>query len=182
MQIIYAAPFLLLAGICFFVCAVISGLRKNALIIPVGVLSFGPGSLVCYGIFSLIPYAFGYKGPANWWYLAPYIGGGLLIAICCSIVWRNIVASLPSSLIKVGLACATFSSLLVVLPLCSWGIAHFIALDRNNLSWMIIPGILWLAASSLISFRLVGISNQFRPKAWWPLFLKRLMTKAGFIN
>jgi hypothetical protein len=82
MQILYAAPFLLAAGICFFVCAWKPELRKNALIAPVWILSFGPGSLICYAIFALISNAFGYKGPANWWYLAPYIVGGLITASC----------------------------------------------------------------------------------------------------
>jgi len=170
MQIIYAAPFLLLAAICFFVCAAMPSTRKNALVIPVGILSFGLGSLICYGIFALIAYLLGHKGPANWWYLAPYIGGGLLVAICCSVVWRNVVASLPASLVKIGLVCATFSSLLVFVPFCSFGIARFVTLDRNNLSWMIIPGIIWFSVAALISIQLVKIFDQFRPKVWWPLF------------
>ena len=173
MQIIYAAPFLLAAAICFCTCAAIRSTRKNALILPVGILLFGPGSLISFGIFALIAYGLGHKGSANWWYLAPYIIGGLAIAVCCSIIWRNIVASLPLSLVKVSLIAATFASILAFLPFGSWCVSHFIALDREHLGWMILPGSLWLLTSSFISWKLIKISEQFQPIAWWPAFLKR---------
>ena len=82
------------------------------------------------------------------------------------------MASLPLSLLKVVLVVATFASILVFLPFGSWGISHFIDLDRENLGWMILPGSLLLTAS-FISWRLVKISEQFQPMAWWPAFLKR---------
>ena len=129
--------------------------------------------LISFGIFALIAYGLGHKGSANWWYLAPYIIGGLAIAVCCSIIWRNIVASLPLSLVKVSLIAATFASILVFLPFGSWCVSHFIALDRKRLGWMILPGSLWLLTSSFISWKLIKISEQFQPIAWWPAFLKR---------
>ena len=182
MQIIYAAPFLALAAICFLVCAAISGLRKSALIVPVGILSFGPGSLISYAVFALVAYKLGYKGPANWWYLAPYIVGGLAIAICCSLVWRNIVAVLALWAIRVGLVAATFSSLLVLLPFCSWGVAHFVTLDREHLRWMTIPGLLCFSIASLISWQLVRIAEQFQPTQCGPTIFKKPLSKDGRQN
>jgi hypothetical protein len=168
MQILYAAPFLLIAAICCFVCAVIQSARRSALVLPAGVLAFGVGSLISYVIFAFVMYKCGYKGPANWTYLLPYILGGLAISICASLIWRNIVASLPQSLIKIGLTTATFSSLLVLLPCCSWGVAHFIKLDRAHLGWMAIPGVLYVAVASFVSWRLFRVSNQFQPTLWRP--------------
>jgi hypothetical protein len=163
MQIIYAAPFLLVAAICFFVCAAISRFRKQALVLPVGVLTFGVGSIVSYFIFALIAHKLGYLGPANWFYLVPYIGGGLLIAIICSAVYRMVVAILPRWIISAGLVAATFASSLVFLPVCSWAMAHFITFDRVNTVQLTALASVWILIATFASWQILKISDQFRP-------------------
>jgi hypothetical protein len=164
MQILYASPFLLVAAICFFVCAVISRLRKHALVVPVGVLSFGAGSIIAYFIFALSTYKLGYHGPANWLYLIPYIGGGLAIAIISSTVYRMIVSIVPGWVISLGLVAATFASSLVLIPVCSWTIPiRLFALDRLHTGQLAILGLIWLLIAFVISWRILRISEEFRP-------------------
>jgi hypothetical protein len=163
MQIIYAAPFLLIAAIGFFVCAAIRPFRKHALVVPFGILSFGVGSLTSYFFFALIAYKLGHLGPANWLYLSPYLLGGLVIAICCTIIYRMVVSELPTWLISTGLVAATFASLLVLLPLCTWSVGHFIKLDPVHIGWMGIPGLVWLTTATFVSWRILRITEQFRP-------------------
>jgi hypothetical protein len=163
MQIIYAAPFLLVAAICFLGCAAIRRLRKQALVVPVGVLSFGVGSITAYIIFALIAYKLGHRGPANWFYLIPYVGAGLVVAIVCSALYRMIVAILPSWLIRIGLVAATFASSLVFLPICSWIIVHLVKFDRLDAGQLAVLGLIWLFIAFVISWRILRISEEFRP-------------------
>lgn len=114
MQILYAAPFLVLAAVSFFVCASIPKFRTHALVVPVGFLTFGVGALITFFIFSLIVEKFGYKGPANWFYLIPYIVGGLLAAVVCTAIYNVIVAVLPLWIIRIGLIIGTLCSALVL--------------------------------------------------------------------
>ena len=160
MQIIYAAPFLLIAAICFFVCAAIRPFRRHALVVPFGVLSFGVGSIVAYFIYGLIIDKLGYHGPANWFSLIPYIGGGLLVAIVCSALYRMIVAILPKWMISVGLLTATFASSLALLAFSPWAIAHLIAVDYVPIGWIFVPG---LMIATVVSWRVLRISEDFRP-------------------
>jgi len=173
MQILYAAPFLLVAAICFFVCAAVGRIRKQALVLPVGVLCFGVGSIVAYFVFVLITDKLGYRGSANWFYLIPYVGGGLIVAIVCAALYRMIVAVLPKWLISVGLVAATFASSLIFLPFCSWAIARLTAVDYVHIEWMVVPGLVCLTVASAVSWRIVRITEEFRPAPC----LRRVITR-----
>jgi hypothetical protein len=173
MQIIYAAPFLLVAAMCFFACAAIPQFRKHALVVPVGVLSFGVGSLISYFIFAWV-YKLGHLGPANWFYLAPYLAGGLAISIVCSVLFRMVVAYLPQWLISAGLVAATFASLSVAFPAGLLAIAHLATFDRLHTGELVILGLLWLVIALFISWRNLRISKQFRPDPCFEKFIARI--------
>lgn|ERR1700744_1873889 len=132
MQILYAAPFLVLAAVSFFVCTSIPQFRSHSLVIPVGFLTFGVGALIAFFIFSLIANKFGYKGPATWFYLIPYVVGGLLTAAVCTAIYKAVVAVLPLWIIRVGLLIG--SNLAAVhympstTPLWTWGVIAFATL------------------------------------------------------
>jgi hypothetical protein len=162
MQIIYAAPFLLVAAICFFVCAAVGRFRKQALVLPVGVLSFVVGSIVSYFIFGLVIDKLGFHGPANWFYLIPYVCGGLFVAVICSALYRMIVAILPKWIIAAGLVTATFASSLVFLPFCSWAIAQFARSHNVDEAQMSIVGAVLTFMAIFVSWQILTIAGQFR--------------------
>ena len=114
MQILYAAPFLLLAAISFFVCVSIPRLRSHALVVPVGFLTFGVGALITFAVFALGVERLGYKGPANWFYLAPYSVGGLCIAVICTSIYKGIVAVSPLWIIRINLLIGSICSAVVL--------------------------------------------------------------------
>jgi len=113
-QILYAAPFLLLAAISFFVCVSIPRFRVHALVTPVGFLTFGVGALITFIGFALVTERLGYKGNLNWFFLAAYIVGGLLVATACTTIYRAIVAILPLWIIRIGLLIGSLCSALVL--------------------------------------------------------------------
>ena len=160
MQILYAAPFLLLAAISFFVCSVVGAFRKHALVVPVGVLSFGVTSLIIYMLFALLSYKFGYHGPATWLYLIVYILGGVIGAVFCAYLFRVIVAMLPAFFISAGLVSATLASSLVLLIPCNVYAASLMASHRLGYGWLLA---FWIFIASIVSWKLVTISAQFRP-------------------
>jgi hypothetical protein len=162
MQILYAAPFLLVAALGFFLCASVSRLQKKALVLPVGVLAFGVGSLVFYFIFALIADKIGYHGSANWICIVPYIGGGLLASITCSRLFRSIVTILPRWLISLGLVAATFASSLVCFLFCSFALAQLPVAYRSHTYWLAL-GVGCFSIALVSSWRIVSISERFVP-------------------
>ena len=79
MQIIFAAPFILAAGILFTALTAIPRVRRWAIPIPTGVIAAGPSSLLVFLLDAFIRYRFGGRiGPADRWDLAAFIAGGAI--------------------------------------------------------------------------------------------------------
>lgn len=159
MQILYAAPFLVLAAVSFFVCASIPKFRTHALVVPVGFLTFGIGALIAYFIFALVANKFGYKGPANWFYIIPYIVGGLLTAIVCSAIYKAVVAVLPLWLIRIGLSIGSICSALVLGGIANVATVSYIPSAKPLWTWSVI------AFSTLyVTATVVSHAALFRPQ------------------
>jgi hypothetical protein len=150
MQILYAAPFLLLAAIGFFVCVSIPRLRSHALVIPVGFLSFGVGALITFVVFALGAEKLGYKGPANWLYLAPYMVGGLCVAVISTSVYRGIVAILPLWIIRIGLFVGSVCSALVLGAVVNIAAVRYMPSTKPLWTWSIIAFVTLYVTSSIV--------------------------------
>jgi hypothetical protein len=168
MQILYAAPFLVLAAVSFFVCASIPRLRTYALVIPVGFLTFGVGALIAYFIFALIMEKFGYKGPATWFYLIPYVAGGLLTAVVCTTAYKGVVAVLPLWIIRTGLLIGSICSALVLGSVINIASISYIPSAKPLWAWSVIALITLYVTASVVCH-----AALFRPQ---PLhwFLQRI--------
>src|ERR1700744_4625274 len=159
MQILYAAPFLVLAAVSFFVCTSIPQFRSHSLVIPVGFLTFGVGALIAFVIFSLIANKFGYKGPATWFYLIPYVVGGLLTAAVCTAIYKAVVAVLPLWIIRVGLLIGSICSALVLGALINLAAVHYMPSTTPLWTWGVIA-FATLYATAII----VSNAALFRPR------------------
>jgi hypothetical protein len=171
-QIIYAAPFLLLAAISFFVCVSIPRLRPHALVVPVGFLTFGVGALITFVVFALGVEKLGYKGPANWLYLAPYAVGGLCLAVIFTSIYRAIVAVLPLWIIRIGLLAGSVCSALVLGAVVNIAVISYIPSTKPLWTWTIIAFV-----TLYVTFTIVSHAARFRPR---PLnwFLQRIFQRS----
>jgi hypothetical protein len=150
-QILYAAPFLLLAAISFFVSASIPRLRVHALVIPVGFLTFGVGALITFIVFAFVAERLGYKGNLNWFFLAPYIVGGLLVATACTSIYKAIVAVLPLWVIRAGLLIGSLCSALVLSFVINIAAASYMPSTRPLWTLGVIAFATLYATASIVS-------------------------------
>ena len=119
MQILYAAPFLVSAAIVYFLCLLPPLARRHALVVPVGILSFGFGALFAFLVEALVTEKLGRKSPATWADWVVSITGGLLISLVCSIIFRQIVSILAIWFVQCGLVAASFCSSVTLMAVCS---------------------------------------------------------------
>lgn len=159
MQIIYAAPFLLLAATSFFVCVSISRLRVHALVIPVGFLTFGAGALVPFIVFALLVDRLGYKGNLKWLLEVAYVVVGLLLAIVCTSIYKAIVAVLPLLIIRVGLLIGSICSALVLGLVVNIAAVSYMPSTRPLWTWGVIAFVTLYATASIVSR-----ATLFRPR------------------
>jgi hypothetical protein len=116
MQIMYAAPFLLTAGIAFIVLSSVPRLRRWAITVPTGVVAFGPGALAAFLVAALIAdKVLGYHGAANWTFAVFYVLGGIAAAIVAAFLARHAMPFLGNPLRRAAIAIAAFCSYYVVL-------------------------------------------------------------------
>jgi hypothetical protein len=113
MQIIYAAPFLLLAAILFTVLSLIPRLRRFAISVPTGAVAAGPGALIAYILFVLIrSKLWGNDFPADRWDAVAFVVGALVSAILAGLVTQMLLYFLPTFLLRIivfsGAACSYF--------------------------------------------------------------------------
>ncbi len=116
MQILYAAPFVITAGLLFILLSSVPRLRRWAITAATATIAFGPGSLIAYAIFALVMYkVFNQSGPVNWIYAVLYGLGGLVAAVVAAKLVRSIEAfiSTPGRYFIVG--SGAFCSYFVVL-------------------------------------------------------------------
>jgi uncharacterized membrane protein YfcA len=165
MQILFAAPFILLAGIVFTVLSVIPRARRWAIPIPTGVIGAGPTSLVGLFVGAVMIHSL------------PRPGHGPIIAFCCAgavtglvggfltgAIARFVASILPAILLRLTVLVAGWCSYFVLIA----GSLLFVHTRNSSLydfGWPIVTAM--IALELLLSF--VGAwfvaqkSEEFRP-------------------
>jgi hypothetical protein len=167
MQIMFAAPFIVGAGIVFTVLSLIPRARRQAIPIPTGIIGAGPASLLGFIVGALLIHFAVHDWP-NRTGLVVYLGGaafaGLAGGIGCWFLARLIAWFLPAPLLRLAVFVAGWCSYFVVIT----GALFFVRLSiegHSNSGWPVV--VLTLSLELLLSF--VGAwliarkSEEFRP-------------------
>jgi membrane glycosyltransferase len=177
MQIFYAAPFLLIAALLFGILSSIPAARRFAIIAPVGVIVFGPASLVGYFFFVLVrSKIWGHNFPADRWDKAAYVITGLIAAGLAIFVSRLILQLLPALFLRLIVFCGALCSFFVLISAASIGLNIYLNHNSNAqqslpleiaevcTSLMVSTSAAWLISRSPDRFRprLGSIPNPFR--------------------
>jgi hypothetical protein len=170
MQILFAAPFILLAGIVFTVLSVIPRARRWAIPIPTGVIGAMPTSLV--GLFAGAVVIHSIPGP----------GRGPIIAFCCAGVLTGLVGGiligaiarfvasiLPAILLRLAVLVAGWCSYFVLIA----GSLFFMHTRNSSLygvGWPIVTTTiaLELLLSFIAGWFVARKSEEFRPSKFRP--------------
>ena len=162
MQILYAAPFLLLAALVFSVLSVVPRARRWAIPIPTGILGAGAFALVGFGA---VAFWINFSGPRPMGrgFLIPFFTAGALSGLLGGVLtWflaRWVASILSATLLRVAVIAAGWCSYFVVLAaLLLWGDYRF-QLKDIYLGFGI-EVLLAFIAAWLISTR----SGEFRPR------------------
>ena len=161
MQILYAAPFLVSAAIVYFLCLLPPFARRHALVVPVGILSFGFGARFAFVVEALVTVKLGRKTPATWADLVVFMTGGLLISLVCSIIFRQIASNLATWVIQCGLVAASFCSSVTLMAVPS-GLVQTYGPDMLK-RFTIETACVLLGATAWLSTWLVRRAELFRP-------------------
>jgi hypothetical protein len=158
---VYAAPFVLLAGLVFTVLSLVPKARRWAIPIPTGILGAGPSALLGLGAV-----AFWMTHPAR-----PMGRSALIPFVCCGastgllggvITWvlaRWAASILPALLLRGAVLVAAWCSYFVVLAaLLLWGEYRFELKDASL--WFGADAVLALIGAWFLSLR----AEQFRPR------------------
>jgi ABC-type enterochelin transport system permease subunit len=108
-QILYAAPFLLIAAFAFSICALVRPLRKFAVSVPVGTLTFGVGALLSFVIFVLVMNHL-HMHESKWVALVPSICGGLVVGIISARITHSVLMFIPAILLRIGVCFSALCS------------------------------------------------------------------------
>jgi hypothetical protein len=166
MQILFAAPFIVLAGIVFTVFSIVPRARRWAIPIPTGIIGAGPTSLV--GLFVAAVVIHSIPGPSR----------GPIIAFCCAgaltglvggfltgAIARFVASILPAFLLRLAVLVAAWCSYFVLIA----GSLFFVHTRNSSLyvfGWPIVTTT--IALELLLSFIgawfLVRKSEEFRPR------------------
>ncbi len=161
MQILYAAPFLVSAATAYFLCLLSPFARRHAVVVPVGILSFGFGSLFAFVVEVLVTRKFGRKTPATWADLLVSVLGGLLVSLVCSIIYRQVVSTLATWTIQCGLVAASLCSSVTLIAVHSGLVQTY---GPNVLKrFTTETDCVLLAATAWLSTWLVRRAELFRP-------------------
>jgi hypothetical protein len=162
MQILYAAPFLLLAALVFSVLSVVPRARRWAIPIPTGVLGAGAFALVGFGAVAFWINLPGPR-PMGRGFLIPFFTAGALSGLLGGVLtWfiaRWAASILSAILLRVAVFAAGWCSYFVVLAaLLLWGDYRFQLKDTSlGFGIEVLPA---LVGAWLISMR----SGEFRPR------------------
>lgn len=174
MQIIFAAPFLLAAGLVFTVLSLIPRARRWAIPIPTGILAAAPCLVLAISV--EIPLDGAARGPTpnpwhGWLIFAAVAGiaGGLIAGF---IAWP-FTASLPKVLLRAAVFIAGWCSYLVLLFAAAMTGSYFGWPHRDELIVLILEALLSFIGAYFIAQR----SEDFRPRQlrlpWGTAFRKR---------
>ena len=162
---VFAAPFILLAGIVFTVLSVIPRARRWAIPIPTGVIGAGPTSLV--GLFVGAVMIHSIPGP----------GRGPIIAFCCAgavtglvggiligAIARFVASILPAILLRLAVLVAGWCSYFVLIA-GSLFFVHTLNSSLYDVGWPIVTTtiVLELLVSFIGAWFLAHKSEDFRP-------------------
>jgi hypothetical protein len=164
MQIIFAAPFILAAGILFTALTAIPRVRRWAIPIPTGVIAAGPSSLLVFLLDAFIRYRFGGRiGPADRWDLAAFIAGGAIGGVLAGTIAWFVICAVPQFLLRLAVFFAGWCSYFVVIAGLSFAVDLWLSRSRS-----LIGGVLVLLIEMLLSFVAAWFipqrSEQFRPR------------------
>jgi hypothetical protein len=152
MQVIFAAPFILLAGIVFCSLSIIPRARRWAIPIPTGVIVSGP-CLLAVLMFEALAGHFLLHDSWPAWLVTTYLSIGVLAAvvggIAAGILARFAAALLPRLLLRLAVFVAAWCSYLVV----AWGAESLLSsLNSPKEMRTQVPGLLTFAVEVLLSF------------------------------
>ena len=166
MQILYAAPFLLLAAILFSVLAAIPSTRRFAIIAPTGAIVFGPASLIGYFVVLLVrSKIWGHDFPADRWDGAAYVMSGLIAAGIVILILRIVLRFLPALMFQLVVFAGAFCSYFVLFCAANFG-SQFYLHWNAGIHYSIAVGVLILGISLLLcacgAWLTSRYSSQFR--------------------
>ncbi len=153
LQLLYAAPFLIAAGLLFILLSSVPRLRRWAITWPTAVIAFGPGSLTLAILVGLIwTRVLKHRDFATWGAGALYVLGGITAALIAGLLVRAITPFLGTPLRRLVVAGAAFFSYFVTLsalqivtiwkwnlglPILVWWIAALVACVSLVPSWLL---------------------------------------------
>jgi hypothetical protein len=118
MQILFAAPFIFLAGFVFTVLSLIPRARRWAIPIPTGILAAGPFSSLAIFIGLLVVQSSGAAASSRYPLIAFYTGAaisGLLGGFFTGTITRFVVSVLPAILLRLAVLVAAWCSYSVLI-------------------------------------------------------------------
>ena len=165
MQILYAAPFILAAGLIFTVLSVIPVGRKWAIPIPTGVIAAGPSSLACFFLVALVREHLAQSGPVDRWDLVAYIGGGVIGGIVAGVLAYFVTCLLPRVILTLAVFLAAGCSyfVLIVGSLLAAQVRLRVSGDRSTFSGLLVICVEMLI-SFIAAFFVAQKQEQFRPR------------------
>jgi hypothetical protein len=116
MQLMYAAPFLITAGLVFILLSSFRRLRRWAIALPTAIIAFGPGSLILALLAGLTwTRLLRQTDFTNWIAGSLYVLGGIAAALIAGLLVKVVTPFLGKPLRRLAIAGAAFCSYFVTL-------------------------------------------------------------------
>jgi hypothetical protein len=162
MQILFAAPFLLAAGLVFTVLSVIPRARQWGIPIPTGIIAAGPSFLLALLTEGLLV---NWLAPAGTWerwhpWLVLAAIGGIAGGLIAGFLAWVVVQLLPELLLPAAVFIAAWCSYFVVLVAAEIASSHFGFPRGGGLIVLVLEALLSFIGAFLIAKR----SEEFRPR------------------
>jgi hypothetical protein len=127
MQFFFAAPFLIVAALCFSWLSAFKRTRRYAILVPAGIISAGPAfilGVIVSGLAMRLLLKHDLAKPVDWGII--FVTACITVAIAISVI-RTILLNAAALFVRVVVMCGGFCSYMVIL-LTAWVfIAHLLA-------------------------------------------------------
>jgi len=162
MQILFAAPFLVAAGLVFTILSLIPPARRWAIPVPTGIVSAGPSFLLALLTEGLLVHWFGPAGSWDRWHpwLALAAIGGAAGGLIAGFLAWILAQLLPEFLLRAAVFIAAWCSYFVVIVAFEMTSSHFGWFRGQGLIILGLEILLSGIGASFIAKR----SEDFRPK------------------
>jgi hypothetical protein len=164
MQIMFAAPFLLAAGLVFTILSLISPARRWGIPVPTGILAAAPSLIVALLIVSLLAHWFAPTRDWQGWWAGSWLGiagaAALLGGVIAGVAALLAACALPALLLRAAVFIAAWCSYFVLVVASEIAGSH-LGLPRGNPLETL--GLEFLL-SFICAFFIAKRSEGFRPR------------------